>query len=1304
MKKMLVADSVEMNKSIINEIFSPQYEIVQVNSSEMAFNLWLQLKNNIAVALINEDIARNLPAEAVKTLDSLKIFENVPVILIVGNDSLRGRLQGLNLPYSDVVYSPVNPYIIQKRVANLVELYSHKHEMEQLIQKQTAKILSQNKALRLQQRKINTINNDMLDTLSTVIEYRDVESGRHIHRIRKFTEVMLRALASKYPKYNMNEEKINLITSASSLHDIGKIAIPDSILLSPRRLTYEEFNIMKQHTIKGCDLLNQLDSVEKNDYFTYCYDICRYHHEKYDGKGYPDGLVGDQIPIWAQVVAVADCYDALTSERPYKAAFSHEQAVEMIRTGACGAFSDTMMDCFSTVLPEFKKLAEEYADISHADRSISDKSKDEQNKFVNQDSKEDVYKKMDRSDLIRTIEAQKKEMDETNKRENEVLNKISDFVFEFDLRKDVSMERKGTFKDIFGYTPKNYNEAMMLFAGVCAEEYKGKFSRTFRIESINEDVNKGSDRIVLECPLKLGDDIYSAARCTAVPIAENGEIKKIFFNIETLTHSSVISGMNELMTDRDTITGLWNFNGLRNEVDDYLSHVGKNGRHIMMLIDIDGFRSINRQTGYRFGNEILKDIAEVFRQQFSDKNIIGRVEDDNFIVFVKDCPDKDNAVSVVDDIFHRLHKSYTFNDVTYPEISACIGVTYYPENGSDFEKMFANASRTVDIAKLNGKNMYLFYNENMRTNWDIVPASTAVLAETRSVNDFVRFFLPVKDALSNTVKSYELLEIPKGHEDDFDPDEMYAALYQGSNVSAISLNSIRRRFALIYSLEQEGIELPLISVRTMFRSCDKDIVLKALEELLNYYPIDCSSVRIDLTQDMLDGMDIHTAGEFLNEIRAMGFKIGLYNVGMGAINTKCFANRMFDTIILASSFVDEVAGGIIPAEILLYLMDCFSGLGSEMQLPYLSDESLIHMISQKSHIVFYVCADSFLTESELKDKLLSDKLNHTYPVLDHEKNSLVLSEKMYDEILEQTRSFIFEWVPRHDTVKFSGSFEGLYGYMPEMFEFAKNLRNTTLIHPDDIKKFLEKLNFARSESSDAECLIRFFSKKENTYVWNRIHFVVVRNAAGIPAKIMAVCADVSEERNDPAGDEKRRDRTDYITNLYNRSATENKIKTYLYDEGASGSHALIIAEIYGFEVMENTLGKVFANAVLKQTATNVRELFRDSDIIGRVSGSQFVIFVKGLSNTQKLTHKAEQICSVVANSYQTDNGEITIKGKIGISLFPSDGRSYDELYAGALNALYYAKHNINTDTVFSSNTSPAKRLTADSESERNKRK
>ena len=219
-----------MNKIILSELFEDKYEILQTDNTDDFLHLLIHYKDEISVILINETVAEKISAEKIELCEKLKIFKNTPVILILnyGHSNTKNKLF---MPFSDVVHSPVNPYTVKRRVQNLTELFHIKETLENQVDRQMKKIFEQDEALKNKQKKINTINNDMLDILNMVIEYRDVESGKHIRRIQNFTAVLLHILAEKYPKYHLDEEKIALITSASSMHDIGKIAIPDSILL-----------------------------------------------------------------------------------------------------------------------------------------------------------------------------------------------------------------------------------------------------------------------------------------------------------------------------------------------------------------------------------------------------------------------------------------------------------------------------------------------------------------------------------------------------------------------------------------------------------------------------------------------------------------------------------------------------------------------------------------------------------------------------------------------------------------------------------------------------------------------------------------------------------------------------------------------------------------------------------------------------------------------------------------------------------------------------------------------------------------
>jgi putative two-component system response regulator len=194
----------------------------------------------------------------------------------------------------------------------------------------------------------------MVETLATLIEFRDCESGEHVRRICGLTEILMTAVSEMYPEYALPKSEIDKIVTASVLHDVGKISIPDSILNKPGRLTAEEFEIMKLHTVKGCEILQKIPNIMDAEVYKYSYDICRHHHERWDGKGYPDKLAGDDISIWAQVVSIADVYDALTSERVYKSAYDHDTSVKMILSGECGLFNPKVLEAFKKSMDKIK--------------------------------------------------------------------------------------------------------------------------------------------------------------------------------------------------------------------------------------------------------------------------------------------------------------------------------------------------------------------------------------------------------------------------------------------------------------------------------------------------------------------------------------------------------------------------------------------------------------------------------------------------------------------------------------------------------------------------------------------------------------------------------------------------------------------------------------------------------------------------------------------------------------------------------------------------------------------------------------
>lgn len=358
---ILIVDDKGENSKTLGGVLSEYYKIIEVNNIEIQAGLIKQNKNKIVLIVINLSLFESGGADAINDKKKAGMFGKIPVVVVTEDSSNESEKIAYSLGASDTIKKPFNiDYIILKKVSTLVDIYNYQNNLEHILKMQSKKIIFQASKLMDQTEKLNKININMMESISSVVEWRDWETGKHIKRLRCFTESLLTKVYEQCPEYELTLENINMIAMASTTHDIGKIAIPDAILLKPGKLTYDEFEIMKTHTTKGGDIICSFNDIDVNNYLGYCQDICRHHHEKWDGRGYPDGLMGDEIPIWAQVVSIADCFDALTSDRPYKKAFTNEQAAAMILSGECGAFSPKIIKCFKEVLPEFENLARVY--------------------------------------------------------------------------------------------------------------------------------------------------------------------------------------------------------------------------------------------------------------------------------------------------------------------------------------------------------------------------------------------------------------------------------------------------------------------------------------------------------------------------------------------------------------------------------------------------------------------------------------------------------------------------------------------------------------------------------------------------------------------------------------------------------------------------------------------------------------------------------------------------------------------------------------------------------------------------------
>ena len=343
-QQILIVDDSEINREILKEILKEDYRILEVANGEECLEQLERYGTGISLVLLDIVMPEIDGFEVLAAMNQNHWIEDIPVIMISSEDSDSYIRRAYEMGVSDYISRPFDAKIVYQRVLNMIKLYAKQRRLIRLVTRQIYEKERNNRML--------------IGILSQIVEFRNGESGRHVIHINLITQLLLEQLVKKTGKYQLSWEDRFLIATASALHDIGKIGIDERILNKPGKLTKEEFEIMKAHTLIGAQMLDNLDMYRNEKLLKLAYEICRWHHERYDGKGYPDGLVGEEIPISAQVVSLADVYDALVSERVYKKAFSHEKALEMIRNGECGTFNPLLLQCMTEAQDKLKTMME----------------------------------------------------------------------------------------------------------------------------------------------------------------------------------------------------------------------------------------------------------------------------------------------------------------------------------------------------------------------------------------------------------------------------------------------------------------------------------------------------------------------------------------------------------------------------------------------------------------------------------------------------------------------------------------------------------------------------------------------------------------------------------------------------------------------------------------------------------------------------------------------------------------------------------------------------------------------------------
>ena len=354
---ILIVDDSALNRMVLIEILGKEnYTFLEAENGQQAVEL-LDCHPEVDLLLLDITMPEIDGFGVLEIMNQYHWIEETPVIMISAEDAYSFIERAYDLGASDYITRPFDARVVCRRVSNTLMLYAKQKRLVQMVAEQ---VYEKEK-----------VSNTMISILSHIVEFRNNESGLHVVHIRTITELLLRRLRKKTDRYPLTEADISLISTASALHDIGKINIPEQILNKPGRLTKEEFEIVKTHSAVGEHMLRQIPFNENEPLVKIAREICRWHHERWDGRGYPDGLKGDEIPISAQVVSLADVYDALTSERCYKAAFDHETALNMIVNGECGAFNPLLLECLMDGADQIKQAMQETEEEKQKDAEQS---------------------------------------------------------------------------------------------------------------------------------------------------------------------------------------------------------------------------------------------------------------------------------------------------------------------------------------------------------------------------------------------------------------------------------------------------------------------------------------------------------------------------------------------------------------------------------------------------------------------------------------------------------------------------------------------------------------------------------------------------------------------------------------------------------------------------------------------------------------------------------------------------------------------------------------------------------------------
>ena len=675
-EKILIVDDSELNRAILADMLGEEYDIVEAENGLEGVAILQKMGLELSLVLLDIVMPEMDGFGVLDTMNQNHWIDDIPVIMISAESGSSHIERAYELGVTDFIARPFDALIVHRRVVNTILLYAKQKKLVGMVADQIYEKERQ--------------GNLMIDILSHIVEFRNGESGLHVLHVRSLTELLLRRLSQKTDRYRLTPAEIAIITTASALHDIGKIAIDENILNKPGRLTDEEFAIMKTHTTVGAEMLENLPIHQHDPLVNVAYQICRWHHERYDGRGYPDGLRGDSIPISAQVVALADVYDALTSVRVYKPPFPHEEAVQMILDGKCGTFNPLLLECL-----------QENAEVIRSGLAADSQAQRDQREMRN------IAQEMHRHEELAASERTLQLLEHERMKYSFFAAMTQEIQFEYTASPAmVTISAWGAEKLGLGETVMDplHNESAL---ALMDPEWIQGLSNALHSTCPDQPV------VTYDCQLNLNGEkrwfrIVARATWSAdEPARYTGAIGK---SVDIHDSRMKLHAL-EQMASHDTLTGLLNHAYAKKRILERIES-RPTASFALAIFDLDHFKSANDTYGHSFGDHVLSYVAEKLRQSIRGADIAARVGGDEFLIFLEYKGDLDLVVS-------RIFESLcgTYEDFT---ISVSMGIAPTATAGCDYDVLFHSADQALYTVKRGGRGQYRFYDESMKQMLSVI--------------------------------------------------------------------------------------------------------------------------------------------------------------------------------------------------------------------------------------------------------------------------------------------------------------------------------------------------------------------------------------------------------------------------------------------------------------------------------------------------------------------------------------------------------------------------------------------------------